>query len=60
MNPTKTTLAHLSTLPWRTIWTRSMDRVGHGRQCLLRGICENAQVHHHVGIMAELLNVLLT
>ncbi|XP_017043028.1 uncharacterized protein LOC108089361 [Drosophila ficusphila] len=41
-----------------------MDRVsglvGRGRQCLLRGICENAQVHHHVGIMAELLNVLLT
>ncbi|KAH8385563.1 hypothetical protein KR009_006568 [Drosophila setifemur] len=34
--------------------------VGRGRQCLLRGICENAQVHHHVGIMAELLNVLLT
>ncbi|XP_016991874.1 uncharacterized protein LOC108053673 [Drosophila rhopaloa] len=41
-----------------------MDQVsglmGRGRQCLLRGICENAQVHHHVGIMAELLNVLLT
>ncbi|EDW93720.1 uncharacterized protein LOC6533282 [Drosophila yakuba] len=34
--------------------------VGRGRHCLLRGICENAQVHHHVGIMAELLNVLLT
>ncbi|KAI8041134.1 hypothetical protein M5D96_005386 [Drosophila gunungcola] len=34
--------------------------VGRGRQCLLRGICENAQVHHHHGIMAELLNVLLT
>ncbi|XP_017009567.2 uncharacterized protein [Drosophila takahashii] len=34
--------------------------VGRGRQCLLRGICENAQVHYHVGIMAELLNVLLT
>ncbi|KAH8260486.1 hypothetical protein KR038_002121 [Drosophila bunnanda] len=34
--------------------------VGRGRQCLLRGICENAQVHHHVGIMSELLNVLLT
>ncbi|KAH8250984.1 hypothetical protein KR026_002774 [Drosophila bipectinata] len=41
-----------------------MDRVsgsvGKGRQCLLRGICENAQVHRHHGIMAELLNVLLT
>ncbi|XP_017063349.1 uncharacterized protein LOC108102720 [Drosophila eugracilis] len=34
--------------------------IGQGRQCLLRGICENAQVNHHVGIMAELLNVLLT
>ncbi|EDW70154.1 uncharacterized protein [Drosophila virilis] len=33
---------------------------GRGRQCLLRAMCENAQVHHHVGIMAELLNVLLT
>ncbi|XP_043650153.1 uncharacterized protein LOC122618085 [Drosophila teissieri] len=36
------------------------ESVGRGRNCLLRGICENAQVHHHVGIMAELLNVLLT
>ncbi|XP_022216737.2 uncharacterized protein LOC111070476 [Drosophila obscura] len=34
--------------------------VGLGRQCLLRGICENAQIHRHVGIMAELLNILLT
>ncbi|KAL7733909.1 hypothetical protein ACLKA6_011614 [Drosophila palustris] len=33
---------------------------GRGRECLLRAMCENAQVHHHVGIMAELLNVLLT
>lgn len=33
---------------------------GRGRQCLLRAMCENAQVHQHVGIMAELLNVLLT
>lgn len=41
-----------------------MDNVsgiaGRGRQCMLRAICENAQVHHHVGIMAELLNVMLT
>ncbi|ALC44290.1 CG14829 [Drosophila busckii] len=35
-------------------------REGRGRACLLRALCENAQVHHHVGIMAELLNVLLT
>ncbi|XP_034655608.1 uncharacterized protein LOC117893202 [Drosophila subobscura] len=34
--------------------------VGLGRQCLLRGICQNAQIHRHVGIMAELLNILLT
>ncbi|XP_064545657.1 uncharacterized protein LOC135433484 [Drosophila montana] len=34
--------------------------LGRGHQCLLRAMCENAQVHHHVGIMAELLNVLLT
>ncbi|EDW19573.2 uncharacterized protein LOC6583429 [Drosophila mojavensis] len=33
---------------------------GRGRQCLLRAMCENAQVHHHVGIIAELLNLLLT
>lgn len=36
------------------------DVIGRGRQCMLRAICENAQVHHHVGIMAELLNVMLT
>ncbi|XP_033242867.1 uncharacterized protein LOC108152415 isoform X1 [Drosophila miranda] len=34
--------------------------VGLGRQCLLRGICENAQIHQHLGIVAELLNILLT
>ncbi|EDV96962.1 uncharacterized protein LOC6558307 [Drosophila grimshawi] len=33
---------------------------GRGRHCLLRAMCENAQVHRHVGIMSELLNVLLT
>ncbi|KAH8304909.1 hypothetical protein KR018_012645 [Drosophila ironensis] len=47
-----------------TALERYMDQVaglvGLGRQCLLRGICENAQVHRHVGIMAELLNILLT
>ncbi|XP_030385842.1 uncharacterized protein LOC115632736 [Scaptodrosophila lebanonensis] len=31
-----------------------------GRRCMLRSICENAQIHHHVGLMAELLNILLT
>lgn len=30
-----------------------------GRQCLLRSICENAQVHHHVGIFSEILNIVL-
>ena len=33
---------------------------GNGRECLLRTICENAQIHHHVGIMAEILNAILT
>lgn len=31
-----------------------------GRHCLLRSICENAQVHHHLGILSEILNVILT
>ncbi|XP_060651638.1 uncharacterized protein LOC132788322 [Drosophila nasuta] len=31
-----------------------------GRQCLLRSICENAQVHHHVGIFSEILNIVLS
>ncbi|EDW79268.1 uncharacterized protein Dwil_GK25529 [Drosophila willistoni] len=44
---------------------RYMDQVsdgvqGRGHECLMRNICENAQIHQHVGIMAELVNILLT
>ncbi|EDW19569.1 uncharacterized protein LOC6583428 [Drosophila mojavensis] len=38
---------------------RNNDMVA-GRQCLLRSICENAQVHHHVGIFSEILNIVLS
>ncbi|XP_030386197.1 uncharacterized protein LOC115633012 [Scaptodrosophila lebanonensis] len=31
-----------------------------GRQCLLRSICENAQIHQHVGVFSELLNIVLS
>ncbi|XP_046808499.1 uncharacterized protein LOC111688933 [Lucilia cuprina] len=31
-----------------------------GRQCLLRAICENAQVHEHIGVFANVLDVVLT
>ncbi|XP_061391768.1 uncharacterized protein LOC133327222 [Musca vetustissima] len=31
-----------------------------GRQCMLRAICENAQVHRHEGVFAEILNIVLT
>lgn len=31
-----------------------------GRQCLLRAICENAQIHEHIGIFANVLDVVLT
>ncbi|TMW49138.1 hypothetical protein DOY81_005793, partial [Sarcophaga bullata] len=33
---------------------------GHGKECLLRAICENAQIHHHVDLFSEILNVILT
>ncbi|XP_059224322.1 uncharacterized protein LOC131997378 [Stomoxys calcitrans] len=33
---------------------------GIGRTCLLRSICENAQVHHHMDVFGEVLNVILT
>lgn len=36
------------------------DKHGHGKECLLRAICENAQIHHHVDIFSEILNVILT
>ncbi|EDV96961.1 uncharacterized protein LOC6558704 [Drosophila grimshawi] len=31
-----------------------------GRQCLLRSICENAQVHQHVGVFSEIFNIVLS
>lgn len=30
-----------------------------GRQCLLRSICENAQIHHHVGVFSEIMDIVL-
>ncbi|XP_037948404.1 uncharacterized protein LOC119679887 [Teleopsis dalmanni] len=33
---------------------------GNGRACLLRSICENAQVDHYVGIFGTILNIVLT
>lgn len=30
-----------------------------GRQCLLRLICENAQIRQHTGLLTQLLNVIL-
>lgn len=33
---------------------------GVGRACLLRSICENAQVDHHMDLFGEILNVILT
>ncbi|XP_005189758.1 uncharacterized protein LOC101897828 [Musca domestica] len=38
-----------------------MDRIsGNGRECLLRSICENAQVDHYMDFFGEILNVILT
>uniref|UniRef100_A0A034WKY6 Uncharacterized protein n=1 Tax=Bactrocera dorsalis TaxID=27457 RepID=A0A034WKY6_BACDO len=31
-----------------------------GRQCLLRSICQNAQVDQHVGLLSEILDTVLT
>ncbi|XP_036336214.1 uncharacterized protein LOC118746473 [Rhagoletis pomonella] len=31
-----------------------------GHQCLLRSICQNAQVDQHVGVLSEVLDVVLT
>ncbi|XP_061391769.1 uncharacterized protein LOC133327223 [Musca vetustissima] len=33
---------------------------GHGRECLLRSICENAQIDQHMDFFGEILNVILT
>ncbi|XP_065361818.1 uncharacterized protein LOC135955395 [Calliphora vicina] len=33
---------------------------GNGKECLLRSICENAQIHKHMDLFAEILNVILT
>ncbi|KAI9579273.1 hypothetical protein GQX74_004745 [Glossina fuscipes] len=32
----------------------------HGRECLLRLICENSQIKYHIGLFSEILNVILT
>ncbi|XP_068150071.1 uncharacterized protein [Drosophila tropicalis] len=39
---------------------RRNDDMSIGRPCLLRSICENAQIHHHVGIFSEILNIVLS
>ncbi|XP_037940160.1 uncharacterized protein LOC119673024 [Teleopsis dalmanni] len=33
---------------------------GNGRDCLLRSICVNAQIDQHVGVFAEIYNIVLT
>ncbi|KAM7357147.1 uncharacterized protein ACRADG_002639 [Cochliomyia hominivorax] len=33
---------------------------GNGRDCLLRSICENAQIHHHMDLFGQVLDVILT
>ncbi|XP_067612999.1 uncharacterized protein [Eurosta solidaginis] len=40
--------------------TLMSQRGVNGRQCLLRSICQNAQVDEHVGVLSELLDVVLT
>jgi len=37
---------------------RNNDR-SMGRQCLLRSICENAQIHHHIGVFSEIMDIVL-
>lgn len=32
---------------------------GNGHRCLLRSICQNAQVDEHVGILSEIMDVIL-
>ncbi|XP_001353456.2 uncharacterized protein [Drosophila pseudoobscura] len=39
---------------------RRNDNMAVGRQCLLRSICENAQIHHHIGVFSEILNIVLS
>ncbi|XP_054732837.1 uncharacterized protein LOC129240838 [Anastrepha obliqua] len=44
-----------------TVLETLMNRRGvNGHQCLLRSICQNAQVGQHVGVLSELLDVVLT
>ncbi|KAH8363322.1 hypothetical protein KR084_008233 [Drosophila pseudotakahashii] len=31
-----------------------------GRPCLLRSICENAQIHHHIGVFSEIMDIILS
>ena len=37
-----------------------LQNSGTGQACLLRSICENAQIHLHVGMYSEILNLILT
>ncbi|XP_022216821.2 uncharacterized protein LOC111070522 [Drosophila obscura] len=39
---------------------RRNDDMAVGRQCLLRSICENAQIHQHIGVFSEILNIVLS
>ncbi|XP_004530904.1 uncharacterized protein LOC101453272 [Ceratitis capitata] len=50
-----------SRLFFYTLLETLMSRRGlHGQQCLLRSICQNAQVDQHVGLLSEILDVVLT
>ncbi|XP_016955369.1 uncharacterized protein LOC108028216 [Drosophila biarmipes] len=39
---------------------RSNNDRSMGRQCLLRSICENAQIHHHIGVFSEIMDIVLS
>lgn len=36
------------------------SRYGNGRECMLRSICENAQIHHQMDLFGQILNIILT
>ncbi|KAI8041145.1 uncharacterized protein LOC128257379 [Drosophila gunungcola] len=39
---------------------RRNNNLSMGRQCLLRSICENAQIHHHIGVFSEIMDIILS
>ncbi|XP_070142024.1 uncharacterized protein [Drosophila kikkawai] len=39
---------------------RRNNNLAMGRQCLLRSICENAQIHHHIGVFSEIMDIVLS